>query len=65
MAKGDKRKLVSVSSIWNNGSRGVKQTTSGEICYRELTGKHLQFSMIAIEYEKPMLRVSTFDHDSK
>lgn len=37
----------------------------GEICYRELTGKHLQFSKIAIEYEKPMLRVSTYDHESQ
>ena len=33
-------------------------------CYRELTGKHLHFSKIAIEYEKPMLSVSVYDHES-
>ena len=27
-------------------------------------GDHLHFSRIAIEYEKPLLRVSVYDHDS-
>ena len=34
------------------------------MCYREVTGGHLHFSKIAIEYEKPMLSVSVYDHDS-
>ena len=50
MTKVDTRKLVSVSSFWNDGNRMIKQTEPGEICYRELTGKHLQFSKISIEY---------------
>ena len=30
-----------------------------------MTGSHLQFSKIAIEYERPMLQVSVFDHGAQ
>ena len=39
--KGDKRKLVSVSSFANDGKRVLKQNSVDKTCYRELTGSHL------------------------
>ena len=63
--KDDSRKLVSVSSFANDGKRMLKQNNKQNTCYRELTGNHLHFSKVAIEYEKPMLTVSTYDHDSQ
>lgn len=29
-----------------------------------MTGSHLHFSKLQIEYEKPLLHVSTYDHES-
>ena len=42
-----------------------KQNSPDKTCFRELTGKHLHFSKIAIEYEKPMLTVQVYDHESQ
>jgi len=63
-SKNDKRKLVSVSSFANDGKRMLKQSSPDMTCYKELTGKHLHFSKVAIEYEKPILSVSVYDHES-
>ena len=38
---------------------------SEEQCYHELTGNHLHFSRVAIEYEAGMLAVSVYDHESQ
>jgi len=43
----------------------LKQNSPDKTCYRELTGSHLQFSKIQIEYESPILSVSVFDHESQ
>ena len=63
--KREKVKKVNVSSFANNGRRVLKQNDPDKECFRELTGSHLQYSKVAIEYEKPMLHVSTYDHDSQ
>ena len=60
-----KRKVVNIFGFANDG-KNVRPTTKNERqCYREVLGDYLHFSKIAIEYEKPLLRVSTYDHDSK
>ena len=58
-------KLVGVSSFINDGQRRVKEHKKHQTCYRELTGSHLAFSKIAIEYESPTLTVSVYDHGSQ
>ena len=64
-SKQDKVKKVQVASFANDGKKMNKQTNKRNQCYHELTGSHLQFSKIAIEYEKPMLQVSVFDHEAQ
>ena len=56
---------MNVSSFANNGRKVLKQNAPDKECFRELTGSQLNFSKVAIEYEKPMLHVSTYDHDSR
>lgn len=63
--QGDKLKRVMVSAFWNDGEKGTRQSEPSEKCYRELTGSHLHFSKIQIEYEKPILSVAVYDHESE
>lgn len=62
--KHDKRKLVAVYSFTNDGKVVQMQMSPDKTCYRELTGKQLHFSKVAVEYERPMLSVSVYDHES-
>ena len=57
-------KVVQISSFANNGRKVLKQSDPDKECFREVTGSHLSFSKIAVEYESPMLHVSTWDHES-
>ena len=60
-----KKKVVQIFGFINDGKNVKAQSKSDQQCYREVLGDYLPFSKIAIEYEKPFLRVSTYDHDAK
>ena len=60
-----KKKVVQIFGFTNDGKNMKPQSRSDKQCYREVFGDHLHFSKIAIEYEKPLIRVSTYDHDSR
>ena len=59
-----KKKLVQIFGQQNNGKNAKPKSQSDKLCYREVFGDELHFSKLAIEYEKPVLRVSSYDHDS-